>query len=54
MDFDLHNFKITGKPKYKKLSEDFLNFDYLLRDNQGIWELVKNDWSIAFKISFKK
>ena len=23
MEFDLHNLKITGKPKYKKLSEDY-------------------------------
>ena len=23
MDFNLHKLKITGKPKYKKLSEDY-------------------------------
>tara|TARA_Y100000590_G_scaffold394917_1_gene474469 strand:+ start:58 stop:1137 length:1080 start_codon:yes stop_codon:yes gene_type:complete len=42
-DFQNSYYRINYSGDPKKLSEDFLNFDYLLRDNQGIWELVKND-----------
>ena len=40
-DFKNSYYRINYSGDPKKLSEDFLSFNYLLRDNQGTWELVK-------------
>ena len=39
MEFDLHNFKITGKPKYKKLSEDYDFFQLFKKIEKKIQNL---------------